>query len=63
MGNIKDLFRSFCRFLIIFIYFIIGFAESAAEGSSLVAVSRGYSLVPVHRLLTAVTSLVGDHGL
>jgi len=30
-------------------------------GFSLVAVSRGYSLVGVHRILFAVTSLVREH--
>ena len=32
-------------------------------GFSLVAASGGYSLVAVHRLLTAVASLVAKHGL
>ena len=31
--------------------------------SSLVAASRGYSLAAVLRLLIAVASLVGEHGL
>ena len=30
---------------------------------SLVAASKGYSLVEVHELLTAVASLVVEHGL
>ena len=30
---------------------------------SLVAVSRGYSLLVAHRLLIAVASLVAEHGL
>ena len=30
---------------------------------SLVAVSGGYALAEVHRLLTAVASLVAEHGL
>ena len=32
-------------------------------GLSLVAASRGYSLVVVHRLLIVVASLVGEDGL
>jgi len=34
----------------------------AARGLSLVALSRGYSLVVVHGLLVAVASPVGEHG-
>ena len=33
------------------------------EGFSLVAVSRGYSLVAVHSLLLVVASLIAEHGL
>ena len=44
---------------------IVGRAEVsvAANGLSLVAVSRAHSLAVVHRLLTAVASLVAEHGL
>ena len=35
----------------------------AALRLSLVAVSEGYSLAEVHRLLIAVASLVAEHGL
>ena len=35
----------------------------AACGLPLVVASRGCSLVAVHRLLTAVASLVAEHGL
>ena len=31
-------------------------------GFSLLAVSRGYFLIAVHRLLTAVASLTANHG-
>ena len=36
---------------------------SRCAGFSLVAVSRGYSLVAVHELLMAVAPLVMEHGL
>ena len=35
----------------------------AAHGLSLVEESEGYSLIVVHRLLIAVTSLIIEHGL
>jgi len=45
-------------------FFIFGCALSLLlHRLSLVAVSRGSSLVVVHRLLTAVASLVAEHGL
>ena len=37
--------------------------SSLPHGLSLVAVSRGYSLVAVHKFLIAVASLVEEHGL
>ena len=44
--------------------FIFGCAGSSSlHGLSLVAESRGCSLAVVHRLLTAVVSLVEKHGL
>ena len=48
-----------------FIYFIFGCVGSLllAHGLSLVAVSRGYSFIAVRGLLTAVASLVAEHGL
>ena len=36
---------------------------TAVSGLSLVAVSRGYFLVVVPRLLIAVASLIAEHGL
>ena len=33
------------------------------EGFSLAAVSGGYSVVAVHRLLVVVASLIAEHGL
>ena len=52
-------------FIIIICLFIYGRAEVfiAANGLSLVAVSRGHSLAVVHRLLIAVASLVVEHTL
>jgi len=47
-----------------FIYsFLAARVFVAAHGLSLVAESWGCSLAVVHRLLTAVTSLVAEHGL
>ena len=47
----------------LFIYFWLCWVFVAGCRLSLVAVSRGYSLVGKHRLLTAVASLVAEHGL
>ena len=52
----KNLFISFIFFWWCPVFF-------AASGLSLVAVSRDYSLVMVHRLLIAVASLVAEHRL
>ena len=46
-----------------FIYFGLCWILVAACGLSLVAVSGGYSVVVLHRLLIAVASLVVEHGL
>ena len=43
-------------FLKIFFYFWLHWALIAVCGLSLVAVSRGYSLIALHGLLTAVAS-------
>lgn len=56
---------------LIFIYFLkiclflaaLGFFFFDACGPSPVAVCGGYSLATEHRLLIAVVSLVGKHGL
>ena len=46
-----------------FIYlFLLHWVLVAVCRLSLVAVSRGYSLVAVHRLLIVVASLVAEHG-
>ena len=52
-------------FLHVYFYsFIFGCAGSSLlHGLSLVVVSRGYSLVAVCGLLTALASLVAEHGL
>ena len=44
-------------------YFLAELGLGCCEGFSLVAVSWGYSLVVMGRLLIAVASLVADHGL
>ena len=49
-------------FLFISLYFWLHWVFVAACALSLVAASRGYSLV-MHRLLTVVASLVAEHGL
>ena len=56
----KESFSFFLRFN--FIYFWLCWVFVAARGLSLVMVSRGYTVV-VLRLLTAVVSLVAEHGL
>ena len=45
------------------IYFQLCWVFDAAHGLSVVAVSRGYSLAVVHRLLFVVASLVAEHRL
>ena len=45
------------------IYFLAVLGLHCRAGFSLVAASRGYSLVGVHGLLIAVTSLVEENGL
>ena len=48
----------------LFIYlFLAELGLCCCTGLSLVATSRGYSLVAVHKLLVAVASLVGEHQL
>ena len=49
-------------FFLKFLLFIFSCAGSLLPGFVLV-VSRGYSLVTIHRLLFAVASLVGELGL
>ena len=53
----------FVHVYILFTYFGVRWVFVAARGLSVVAVSRGYSLVGVHGLLTAEASLVGAHRL
>ena len=53
--NLLPLHFFFCFFFFLCLTFIAVWA--------LVMVSGGYSLVSVHGLLIAVTSLVADHGL
>ena len=47
----------------LFIYFWLRWVFIAAGGLSLVVASGGYSFIAVRRLLTAVASLVAEHGL
>ena len=47
----------------IFFFFLAVLDLRCCTGFSLVAASRGCSLVAVRRLLVAVISLVGEHGL
>ena len=49
--------------LIVFIYFWLCWVFVANAGFSLVEVSRGYSLIAVHRLLIVAASLVAKCGL
>ena len=53
---------SFLKNTIIFIY-LTALGLCCCEGFSLVAESRGYSLVSVHELLVAAASLVVEHSL
>ena len=48
----------FFLIIFLFLYFWLGWV-----GFSLVAVSRGYSVVGVHGFLIAVASLTAEHGL
>ena len=52
----------FYIYIYLFIYGYAGFSLLCV-GFSLVAVSEGYSLVAVHRLLTVVVSLAVEHRL
>ena len=64
----SDFLTSFCLILSLkiffFVYlFLVAWALDAARSLSLVAVSGGYCLVAVHRLLIAAASLVAEHRL
>ena len=54
-------------FFKIYYLFILGHAESSflreMQGLSLLLASRSYSLVPMHRLLIVLASLVSEFGL
>ena len=50
-------------FLKLINHFLTALRLLAGCGLSLVLVSRGYSLIAVHRVLIIVTSLVGQHRL
>ena len=54
--------HNFFKF-IYFIYLWLCWVFVAMHGLSLVAASRGYSLLRLHGLLLAVASLVAEHGL
>ena len=60
-GYLFSLF-SFLFFFLILIYFWLCWVFIAVHGLSLVAMGGGYSLIAVHVLLIAVTSLVAEHG-
>ena len=47
----------------LFIYFWLCWVFVAAPGLSLVVVSRGYSLVEMHRLLISMASFLAEHRL
>ena len=49
--------------LLFFFFFLAVLSLCCHTGLSLVAANPGYSLVAVHRLLTAVSSLCAEHGL
>ena len=57
---VLTLFFSFL--FLILIYFWLCWVFIAVHGLSLVAMGGGYSLIAVHVLLIAVTSLVAEHG-
>ena len=60
-GGGRNFFFFAC--LLIFFFFSRSWVFSVACRLSLVLVSKGYSLVVVHRLLISVASLVAEHGL
>ena len=53
----------FFIFTVLFIYFWLCSVFIVVCGLSLIAASEGYSLIAVHGLLTAISSLVAEHGL
>ena len=53
----------FFNLFYLFIYFWLCLVFVAARGLSLVAASRGYSLLRCAGFLIAVTSLIVEHGL
>ena len=53
----------FLKFLLRYFYILVVLGLHCCADFSLAAVSRGYSLLVVRRLLTAVPSLVVEHGL
>ena len=56
-------FKNKFIYLFVYIYFQLHWVLVAARGLSLVMASRGLLFVAVHGLLTAVASLVAEHGL
>ena len=50
-------------FLKIYLLFLTTLSLFCCEGFSLVAETRGYSPVAVHRIFIALASLPSDHGL
>ena len=52
-----------CSLIFLKFYFFLFLAVLHCSGFSLVEASRDYPLVAAHGLLTAVTSLVAEHGL
>ena len=58
--NFFFFFFDMCTLLYLFTFFRLGWVFVATCRLSLVAESRGYSLVAVHGLLTAASSLVKD---
>ena len=57
------LFNSFSFVAVVVNLFLAVLCSCGCNGLSLVAGSEGYSLFPMHRLLTVVASLAAEHGL
>ena len=63
VGSFPFFFKNKFIYFYLFIYFWLHWVFVAARGLSLVAVSGGLLFILVRRLLTAVASLVAEHGL
>ena len=63
VGSFPFFLKNKFIYFYLFIYFWLHWVFVAARGLSLVAVSGGLLFILVRRLLTAVASLVAEHGL